>query len=390
LASGIDCQRCHGPGAAHAAGKGSIVNPAKLTPERGMEICLQCHLESASRSIPDSIRRFDRGPYSFRPGEPLGDFTIYFDRARPDPDDSFTVNHSAYGLFESRCFQNSAAGKLTCTTCHNPHKAIRRDAAEHGFTLACRKCHESVHPEKSGGCARCHMPLRRTDDAVHVLMTDHRIRRTPPRNPRAAKIERHGRYAGPVRLLYPPRLEGTPEDRLYLAIADLTDKERLPASAAALERMLAEIRPSQAGFYLQLAAAQRSLGRSQEALKSYREALARDPINKDALIGVAGILLDSGSAAPAITLLEKASSRDPDVLNALAVAYTGAARYQDAEQTLRRALEVDDESPATWLNLGITLEAQSKLPGAAQAYERALALEPNFERARVLLRRSAR
>src|SRR5205814_9091070 len=47
LAQGIDCQRCHGPGELHAGGKGPIVNPAKLNKTRGLEVCLQCHLESA-------------------------------------------------------------------------------------------------------------------------------------------------------------------------------------------------------------------------------------------------------------------------------------------------------------------------------------------------------
>jgi hypothetical protein len=52
---GIDCQRCHGPGQRHLetagrAGAGSdeirasIVNPKRLSPERWMEVCMQCHL----------------------------------------------------------------------------------------------------------------------------------------------------------------------------------------------------------------------------------------------------------------------------------------------------------------------------------------------------------
>ena len=59
LPSGIDCQRCHGPGDRHVAlagdghssfaeVRGSIVNPARLPPSRQMEICMQCHLETTS------------------------------------------------------------------------------------------------------------------------------------------------------------------------------------------------------------------------------------------------------------------------------------------------------------------------------------------------------
>src|SRR5437879_2825790 len=58
LALGIDCQRCHGPGEAHLQGKARMVNPSRLSSERQIEICMQCHLESASRTLPDAIRRF--------------------------------------------------------------------------------------------------------------------------------------------------------------------------------------------------------------------------------------------------------------------------------------------------------------------------------------------
>src|SRR5262249_5834790 len=48
LPAGIDCQRCHGPGREHiaSAGKVAILNPARLTPERELEVCMQCHLET--------------------------------------------------------------------------------------------------------------------------------------------------------------------------------------------------------------------------------------------------------------------------------------------------------------------------------------------------------
>ena len=69
LPEGIDCQRCHGPGRNHVETarqggtlqvvRGSIVNPARLSPERRMEVCLQCHLEihqlAASGGV-DAIR----------------------------------------------------------------------------------------------------------------------------------------------------------------------------------------------------------------------------------------------------------------------------------------------------------------------------------------------
>ncbi len=89
LAEGIDCQRCHGPGGQHvkvaqspnptlAEFKRTIVNPAKLEPKRQLEVCMQCHLEPTSGHLPSIIRKFDRGPFSYIPGQALEDFTRYF------------------------------------------------------------------------------------------------------------------------------------------------------------------------------------------------------------------------------------------------------------------------------------------------------------------------
>ena len=73
---GIDCQRCHGNGDKHVALASSpasrpeeirnaIVNPSRLTPERQMEVCLQCHLETTSSPLPASIVRYERQPFSY-------------------------------------------------------------------------------------------------------------------------------------------------------------------------------------------------------------------------------------------------------------------------------------------------------------------------------------
>ena len=72
IPKGIDCQRCHGPGQRHvdavSAGaspdqiRAAIVNPVRLAPQREIEVCMQCHLETTSLDLPHSVRRFDRMP----------------------------------------------------------------------------------------------------------------------------------------------------------------------------------------------------------------------------------------------------------------------------------------------------------------------------------------
>src|SRR5262249_43502735 len=146
LPEGIDCQRCHGPGADHVrkAEEGAmpeeirkaIVNPARLNPEREMEVCMQCHLETTSFRLPNAIVRYERGPFSYKPGEPLPDFMLHFDKLSA-ADDRFEIAGAAYRLRQSKCFLKSAAA-LRCTTCHNPHDIPRGEEAAKHYTQACR------------------------------------------------------------------------------------------------------------------------------------------------------------------------------------------------------------------------------------------------------------
>ena len=145
LPEGIDCQRCHGPGGAHidavtrnsppAAIRAAIVNPARLSSDRQLEICLQCHLESTSRRLPYAIRRYDREPFSYRPGEPLANFILHFDLARTSGADFFEVNHAPTVCCSPPAFEKAKASYCaplvtTRTSLHRrkPREAMRNRA----------------------------------------------------------------------------------------------------------------------------------------------------------------------------------------------------------------------------------------------------------------------
>ncbi|MGH9719726.1 MAG: tetratricopeptide repeat protein [Bryobacteraceae bacterium] len=381
LPEGIDCQRCHGPGEAHASRGAPIVNPARLTPPRRLEVCMQCHLETSGRSIPDAIRRYDRTPFAYRPGEPLGAFLLYFDRADGIRDEPFTVNGSARGLRESKCFQNSGE-RLLCTTCHDPHQGGTRPAQ------VCQGCHQTAHRgENRDACFDCHMPKRRTDDAVHVVMTDHQIRRRPmPGDLLAPKRERHDRYSGPVKLAYPITPPDAASGRLYLAVAAASAQ---PQAVRRLEEELQKAKPAQAQFFVEAAQAWRRLGRAGDALRNLEAAIERDRAHAAARIALAEVRIEMGQADRAALELEQAIRllpADANLLVALAVAYSRLSRFQEALPVLEKSLRLEPDSPLAHLNRGVCLQALGDREGARAAYNTALRLQPDLERARAYLR----
>ncbi|MEZ5397136.1 MAG: cytochrome c3 family protein [Bryobacterales bacterium] len=276
IAEGIDCQRCHGPGGPHLEAlqrnapteevQQSIVNPARMSPERQMEVCYQCHLETTSRPLPNILHKFGRGVFSYVPGEPLGEYAAYFDHAPGSKfEDKFEINHSAYRLRQSQCFQRSE-GRLLCTTCHDPHGApITRPQAE-----VCRGCHEGLaslagHPAGED-CAKCHMPKRRTDDVVHAVMTDHKIQRRPLAGDLLAskreKSDAEVAYHGEVVAYYPATIESE-----YVALAQIAQDANREAGIAALEgrELGPEMRYELASAYQRAGELERQCGRSRES-----------------------------------------------------------------------------------------------------------------------------
>jgi predicted CXXCH cytochrome family protein len=323
MPEGIDCQRCHGPGREHikAASAGAtrekiraaILNPKRLEPERQLEICMQCHLETTTRSLPTSVIRFDRNVFSFRPGQPLSDNILHFDYAPgKEPADRFEIAHTAYRLRKSACFLQTAGTPkaMTCTTCHNPHDALRGEAAAAHYVEVCRQCHAAGfnamvaagRHSAAKDCLTCHMPKRRTDDVVHAVMTDHYIqRRKPARDLLAPLNERQEdaatRYRGEAVLYYPPKPPAANQTELYLAVAQVIDSSNLANGTPRLRQAIETFRPKQGAFYYHLAEADASLGNSEEALKMYRVAVERAPKHRGSWLSYAIALSGAGRAA---------------------------------------------------------------------------------------------
>jgi len=111
------CESCHGPGSVHAdagGGKDNIINPS-----RSATGCFQCHLDL-------------RGRFNLPSHHPVGE------------------------------------GRVTCSSCHNPHKGPALVAGGNSAIAeneACMKCHPRQrgphvfeHEALREGCTTCHNP----------------------------------------------------------------------------------------------------------------------------------------------------------------------------------------------------------------------------------------
>jgi tetratricopeptide (TPR) repeat protein len=355
---GIDCQRCHGAGEKHVqlartAGvpveemRKAIVNPARLPAGRQLEVCLQCHLEPNSASTSSLLVRYEREPFSFKPGEPLSDFRLHFDQSG-DKDRFEIVGSAAYRLMQSQCFLKSG-GAMTCTTCHDPHK----ETPPRQYAETCAQCHAAKvaaliraqrHPA-STDCAGCHMPKRRTGDAVHVVMTDHRIQRTLPARDLLAPLrdEVHPDTGGEITPSYPPSL-AVASDELYLGVAQLSAASTRTEGIARLSAAIRKFRPAAAEYYLQLGDALRASRRFSEAIAPYEEAVRREP--------------------------QSAAAHER-----LAFGLTRVRQFARADAEFSRALELAPADAALLKDAGISLLEQGRMPEAASMFRKSLAID---------------
>jgi tetratricopeptide (TPR) repeat protein len=405
LPEGIDCQRCHGPGSRHVelagtpgatseAVRNAIVNPARLSPERQVEVCMSCHLETTSFPLPNGLRRYERGPFSYVPGEPLERFLLNFDHAPgTGREDKFEIAGAAYRLGRSECFLKSG-GKLTCTTCHNPHDIPRGEEAMRHYAEACRQCHAASFDRlvKAGqhtavlNCAGCHMPKRRTEDVVHVVVTDHYIQRRKPAGDLQADMpERQetgvNAYRGAVVPYYPATLAHTAEDDLLLAVAQVKQGSNVAAGIPQLIAAIRKYEPQRPEYYLDLAGALEASGRINEALTFYREAIRKQPGSPVGPAKLGTALRRAGQNAEAEQVLRRSIAAEPDnaiTWHELGLTYRALGKPQDAVAALTKAITLDPDLPEAQNNLAILMVAAGDRARAESAFREAIRIQPDY------------
>lgn len=172
LIPGIDCERCHGPAAAHVKyqEENPLVKTAKyigsiksMSRDQKLDLCATCHS--------GNDRTAERSIFAFVPGDTLSNYYLPefgFGSANSQSD----VHGKQMQLLQSsKCFQKTS---MTCGTCHDPHVQQRNNTSL--FITKCMDCHQqSKHAsdfmQKIGqtknerelnkiSCITCHMPLQ--------------------------------------------------------------------------------------------------------------------------------------------------------------------------------------------------------------------------------------
>jgi tetratricopeptide (TPR) repeat protein len=406
VASGIDCESCHGPGAAHLAALSShsrdlaILNPKKLPAADQMRPCSQCHAGGA-----DVVED-------------------------PMPDDTL-ISDQVTAMKDNECWRQSG-GALTCMDCHDPHRDSPHTELVTRSEKTCLRCHGAAVANRAGlcpvnrttGCVGCHMP----DQVLGAfIMADHWIRVHPEQKVEVAEHNPAWQTTIIPKHLFLRMM--TLEDRekasairqqllagasfFELARANSLDHDSAPNggylgdleagkfdpawSAAALKLQPGEISEviENKGKYVILqrlprnfredaeavfnqAMELRKQGKPQECINQLLESLKIYPHLLRGLTWLGAMFGQSGNPNVSIGILTIATKLYPEdggVHYNLALAY--GAKGDPAEiSEYQRAIEIDPDLALAYLNWGAALFAKGEYEEAIKVYREGIQVNP--------------
>ena len=403
IPTGIDCERCHGPGEVHLKEKiarqlvdtaheidYTIVNPKKLSWERQIDVCQRCHLQG------NAILKEGKTFIDFKPGMVLSDFwEVYMPKYKGQNDEFIMASH-AQRLQLSKCFiesnkQNKTAGKnfetmnLTCITCHNPHVSVKKTGMQI-FNNACIKCHSKSNQTlcseteknrmiKQNDCSSCHMPRSGTLDIPHVSVHDHWIKK-PTKQKEIDKIKE---FAG----LY--CINNSTTTDLSKTKALINYVEKFNGDKTALTKANDLIKNHTETDWL---AAQIQLYFLQNDFESIVNKASFLNVNEQTnawlCYRVGQAFLSKNDFVRSELFFEKAVSLSPQSINfidKLAQAKIMLYKLDEAILLLNNNLKTNNKQEGSYVNLGFAYVKQNNISAAKNNYNKALELNPDNEQA---------
>jgi tetratricopeptide (TPR) repeat protein/tRNA A-37 threonylcarbamoyl transferase component Bud32 len=178
------------------------------------------------------------------------------------------------------------------------------------------------------------------------------------------------------------RLDGLNDSERYriLAFHARAVENDLPKAVDLLNRHAA-IYPDNSATHNNLAVYYRQLGRFEEAIKEYREAIRVDPASMLFRDGLAGTYLYSlGDAKAGIEVCRAALAVNDSHFQAwqnLGWGYLGAGDLAQAQKAMEKALELNPKSTIDLYRLGSLHRLRGEYPAAEQAFLRVLDVAPD-------------
>jgi tetratricopeptide (TPR) repeat protein len=187
----------------------------------------------------------------------------------------------------------------------------------------------------------------------------------------AAHLLRSGRLEDVERRLAPLLQAGTQDARLYAVAGFARLRRQDPAGAARVLSRAVELDPAEATYAMAYGDALTGDNRPYEAEAAFRKALALDPGRIIALTGLAEILLRQGRTDAAVNVFADAAAagrQDHAFLAAFANVLRIARRHDEVLAVQRRAVALYPGSGVAYHNLGASLgDGHDDAPAAAAA-----------------------
>ncbi|HEY4364291.1 MAG TPA: cytochrome c3 family protein [Bryobacteraceae bacterium] len=175
----VGCEKCHGPGSAHAAAptKANIVNPARLDSLHASDICIQCHSQGQPLNNPIAGKYYD-WPVGYEAGKNLRDFWKLEEHKLGEQSFTHFADGTAHkNRMQGNDFTQSVMYKrgIACFSCHDVHGTENNADLIKPANVLCLECHgpnspngprgatiesHTHHQAGSAGneCVACHMP----------------------------------------------------------------------------------------------------------------------------------------------------------------------------------------------------------------------------------------